>query len=288
MLVLRPSILLTKTIAFLVSAVSDQTITERKDCRESKVCSSFNMKEEQTKQRKQSTTATKKEKKSPKPKLTKEQRREKYTQIARERSVRQRARTATAKLICYQCRQRGHSIAQCPANAGDSNDATKKKKDQTKQRQSTSSPEEEDNKSRLSTGNKSICFQCGSTEHSLASCPQPPTENGQLPFATCFICHEKGHLARQCPQNEKGIYIKGGSCKVCGSKQHRASACPEQKKMRANDETEKEEADNVDDLLSDQEDNHQPQRDAESVQRPSVGSSSSTTPLHKKRRVVNF
>lgn len=29
-------------------------------------------------------------------------------------------------------------------------------------------------------------------------------------FATCFICKEQGHIAKQCPDNQRGLYPKGG------------------------------------------------------------------------------
>lgn len=46
-------------------------------------------------------------------------------------------------------------------------------------------------------------------------------------FATCFVCGEKGHLSRQCKQNEHGAYIKGtGCCAVCGRKDHLRKDCP--------------------------------------------------------------
>jgi len=69
-----------------------------------------------------------------------------------------------------------------------------------------------------------MCFNCGKTDHSIHTCPE---ERGRtLKFATCFYCKEKGHLSRDCPQNEQGIYHKGGSCFECGSKRHLAKECP--------------------------------------------------------------
>jgi hypothetical protein len=61
------------------------------------------------------------------------------------------------------------------------------------------------------------------------------SERSDLPFATCFLCKEKGHLISGCPQNKKGIYVNGGSCRVCGSQQHLATVCPEKKKKKASD-----------------------------------------------------
>ena len=31
-------------------------------------------------------------------------------------------------------------------------------------------------------------------------------------FATCFICGAIGHISRECPKNEKGLYTNGGGC----------------------------------------------------------------------------
>ena len=71
-----------------------------------------------------------------------------------------------------------------------------------------------------------LCFRCGSTEHTLSQCRRPRTDD-ELPFATCYICSNKGHLASKCPQNQgRGVYPDGGECKVCGSVEHLAKDCP--------------------------------------------------------------
>lgn len=57
-----------------------------------------------------------------------------------------------------------------------------------------------------------------------------------MPFASCFICLQKGHLASKCPQNDRGVYPNGGSCKVCGKVDHRASDCPDDKRGKKPDE----------------------------------------------------
>lgn len=47
-----------------------------------------------------------------------------------------------------------------------------------------------------------------------------------MPFASCFVCSGKGHLAGACPQNkERGVYPNGGCCKLCGDKSHLAKDC---------------------------------------------------------------
>ncbi|CAB9506149.1 Zinc finger, CCHC domain containing [Seminavis robusta] len=138
-------------------------------------------------------------KRGPKPKMTKEERRAKYTQLARDRETRRRKKLQHANVICYNCRERGHAVADCPNNTGE-----------RKKTQST------------------ICFKCGSTEHSLSQCPKRQNSNSSdLPFCHCFICHQTGHLSSKCPQNEKGIFVNGGACKKCGSKQHTSKQCPE-------------------------------------------------------------
>lgn len=151
-----------------------------------------------------------------KPKLTKEERRAKYTQIARDRQAKKRSLQNNAKLTCFHCRQKGHALADCPQR---------------------------------STVN--ICFKCGSAEHALAICPVLKGRNWrdvELPFATCFVCKEKGHLAFNCPQNNNGIYINGGCCRYCGSKYHVANACPDKQQQSKPKKSEIPEED-VEDLL---------------------------------------
>ena len=136
-----------------------------------------------------------------KPKLTKAERRAKYTRLARDRQIKERHK----QTVCFHCRQRGHAVAQCPQN--------------TIKQQSANS----------------ICFKCGSTQHSVWKCPQLVVDNDDknndlhLPYATCFVCHETGHLASACPQNPHGVYVRGtGACQICGSKRHLKSDCPKQ------------------------------------------------------------
>lgn len=97
------------------------------------------------------------------------------------------SRNFRTKPVCLKCRKRGHSVKYCPA------------------------------------GTESICYNCGSHEHTLKMCREPRTRG--LPFASCFICKGQGHLAGQCPKNDKGIYPRGGGCRFCGSNQHLARDC---------------------------------------------------------------
>ena len=153
-----------------------------------------------------------------KAKMTKEERRAKYTKIARDRSQKQRQRLEQRNLTCFHCRQRGHGVENCP---------------------------EKDNH------NKSkCCYKCGSTEHSLHMCPKKHTVEG-LPFATCFICKEQGHLASKCPTNEKGIYVNGGCCKNCGGNDHLSKDCPQKKAPKEKNDKFKgvPELENYDDLV---------------------------------------
>ena len=134
-------------------------------------------------------------KKGTKPKMTKEERRAKYTQIARDRQSKKWAKTRDATTTCYHCRKTGHAVANCPE---------------------------------IPKASKRICFKCGSTEHGLYQCLKLKSrDDTDLPFASCFVCNQKGHLAKHCSQNTKGMYVNGGCCKNCGSNQHRAVDCPE-------------------------------------------------------------
>jgi zinc finger CCHC domain-containing protein 9 len=51
-------------------------------------------------------------------------------------------------------------------------------------------------------------------------------------LADCFYCGKKGHIARDCPTNEKGLYKKGGSCFGCGSVRHTLKDCPNKQTLR--------------------------------------------------------
>ncbi|KAJ1346059.1 hypothetical protein KIN20_000740 [Parelaphostrongylus tenuis] len=111
--------------------------------------------------------------------------------------------TKQTNRACFNCRQFGHVLADCP-NRGDC--------EQT-------------------VGNISsnccdgICFKCGSTEHNVRACPRKHVKG--FPFATCFVCGQEGHLSRDCEKNPKGIYPDGGCCNVCGSTKHLKRDCPE-------------------------------------------------------------
>jgi len=178
---------------------------------------------------------TKKSSPSPKKKISKEERRAKYTAIARARATKKRDRN----VICFQCRRRGHSVADCPQHQQDAADAQ--------------------GGGGADRGGK-ICYRCGSQEHSLSRCPERKKSNKNsnqdgdeyLPFATCFVCKEKGHLSSKCPRNEKGVYIRGGCCKECGSKKHRIQDCPikkEKEKKSRNDGSSSDDSIGHEDLL---------------------------------------
>ena len=158
----------------------------------------------------------KKHKGKPKPKMTKEERREKYTAIARDRRDKRVDRNRDKDIICYRCRKKGHSADKCTSAEG--GDVNKKK-----------------------GGN--ICYKCGSTEHRLQQCAkikpylkgQSNTPKidfgklGELPFAKCYVCNESGHLSGYCPKGN-GILPDGGTCRVCGEGGHIAKNCPKNKK----------------------------------------------------------
>lgn len=71
-----------------------------------------------------------------------------------------------------------------------------------------------------------LVHRCGSNKHSLSRCKKPEDPGNRFPFASCFVCSGKGHLAGSCPQNkEKGVYPNGGCCKLCGETTHLAKDC---------------------------------------------------------------
>uniref|UniRef100_T1JEV5 CCHC-type domain-containing protein n=1 Tax=Strigamia maritima TaxID=126957 RepID=T1JEV5_STRMM len=101
------------------------------------------------------------------------------------------------KNTCFNCRSTDHVVADCP---------TLPKADSTA---------------------AGICFKCGSTEHKSHACKAKSSSEVEFPFASCFICQQKGHLSSTCPENKSGIFPKGGSCHLCGSVQHLIKDCPQ-------------------------------------------------------------
>ncbi|TMS33839.1 hypothetical protein L596_001530 [Steinernema carpocapsae] len=98
-----------------------------------------------------------------------------------------------AAQFCFNCRETGHKVSDCPHS----------------------------NETQITSG---MCFKCGSTEHTSSKCPRKNVKG--FPYASCFICKQQGHLSRDCPENSKGIYPNGGSCNVCGSQMHLRKDCP--------------------------------------------------------------
>lgn len=169
-------------------------------------------------------------------KITKEERKLKFTTIARQRQDKKRNKD----VICFKCRKRGHAVIDCPEADDDKADAPKS----TKKKNNRNAP--------ITSCITICCYKCGSTEHSLANCPKRKSKyDDELPYAKCFICHLIGHLSSKCPQNDHGIYVKGdGSCKHCNSKLHRAKDCPE-KNRKERKETSQFDSDNEEENCSD-------------------------------------
>jgi zinc finger CCHC domain-containing protein 9 len=99
------------------------------------------------------------------------------------------------KKVCFHCRNSGHLLSQCPELGSSTESGT------------------------------GICFKCGSTEHTHFQCQVIRTQDFR--YAECFVCKEQGHIARQCPDNPRGLYPKGGACKVCGDVTHLKKDCPD-------------------------------------------------------------
>jgi len=121
--------------------------------------------------------------------------------MKRERRIAEKKLARAKKLVCFNCRQPGHMLADCPTAAA--------------------APGLHDH-GRPSTG---ICFKCGSLDHLSKDCHSKQKREGAYSFANCFICKQDGHLAKTCPDNPKGLYPKGGGCVFCGSVEHLKRDC---------------------------------------------------------------
>ncbi|XP_060521755.1 putative leucine-rich repeat-containing protein DDB_G0290503 [Cylas formicarius] len=114
-----------------------------------------------------------------------------------ERRKAEKALAREKKKVCFNCRLSGHNLSECPAlGKGEI----------------------------VESAGTGICFKCGSTEHTHFECKVVRAD--AYKFAKCFICNEQGHISRQCPDNQRGLYPKGGSCKVCGDVTHLKKDCP--------------------------------------------------------------
>jgi zinc finger CCHC domain-containing protein 9 len=178
-----------------------------------------------------------------KPKMTKEERRAKYTAKAHARRDAAIARSRDRGLTCYRCRRKGHSSENCKYAPATSKETTAVAA-ATDDDDDEPPPPQQAGKKRKKGGNN-ICYKCGSTEHRIQLCPRIKPflkkmggknakridygKLGDLPFADCYVCNGSGHLASSCPMSDKGLYPRGGSCRECGSVDHLAVGCPEKK-----------------------------------------------------------
>jgi zinc finger CCHC domain-containing protein 9 len=162
-----------------------------------------------------------------------------------------RVQDRNSNTTCFACRAKGHAAKDCPnvLLAAANTDLGHEEVEEQPSGDSRGLKRKKGKKGADLAGSSGRCYRqvskvpyialtdfdvpasllrCDSSEHPLSRCPKPPSVG--LPYAHCFICLEKGHLASKCPSNSRGIYPNGGSCKVCGSVQHRAQDCPDDKR----------------------------------------------------------
>merc|ERR1711892_341157 len=120
--------------------------------------------------------------------------------LKKERRIAEKTLARSKKLVCFNCREPGHMLADCPnAKAEDAD---------------------------MGHAASGHCFKCGSLEHTSKYCKSKLKRENAYRFAVCFICKQEGHLAKACPDNPKGLYPKGGGCVFCGSVEHLKRDCP--------------------------------------------------------------
>ena len=142
----------------------------------------------------------------PRGKLNKDERRQKFSAV--DEVEQKRLKEEANFTICLGCRKRGHFLKDCPKAIRAAED--------------------------VAAVVDGICFNCGGADHRLQDCKKPRDRSGKLPFASCFICKLKGHIARDCDSNANGLYPQGGCCHICLQKTHLARDCPERtEEMRA-------------------------------------------------------
>lgn len=134
------------------------------------------------------------------PKLTQDDRNARFRKTIEDDREREQANFTT----CLNCRKRGHFLKDCPKLKGIQQvEVVQEAKGGV------------------------FCYNCGSYGHALRHCTLERDPGGYLPYASCFICKQEGHLARSCPNNSHGLYPKGGCCHICGKIDHLARDCPD-------------------------------------------------------------